>query len=85
MTAYRDCNFSFSGLIAHCNLYIEAEEKKNNVIGDMLIPNTYNFCAAFQLAVVTHICQRTQRALQFVNQMALFSQNKRTLVRVILW
>ncbi|XP_026301725.1 probable tRNA N6-adenosine threonylcarbamoyltransferase, mitochondrial isoform X2 [Apis mellifera] len=36
--------------------------------------------ATFQLALTTHICQRTQRAMEFINKMSLFPENKQTLV-----
>lgn len=61
-------------------MYVELEEKKHNIIGDAVIPDAYNLCAAFQLATVKHICQRTQRAMEFINEMSLFPENKRTLV-----
>ncbi|KZC08709.1 putative tRNA threonylcarbamoyladenosine biosynthesis protein Osgepl1 [Dufourea novaeangliae] len=80
MAHYRNCNFSLSGMLTRCTKYIETEEEKHGVIGDMLIPDAYNLCAAFQLAVVTHICQRTQRAIEFVDKMSLFPNDKRTLV-----
>lgn len=80
MTKYYNCNFSFAGLLSNSVKYIEREEKKHGVIADMVIPDIYNFCAAFQLASVTHICQRTQRAMEFINKMSLFPKDKRTLV-----
>ncbi|XP_054001951.1 tRNA N6-adenosine threonylcarbamoyltransferase, mitochondrial [Hylaeus anthracinus] len=80
MTKYYNCNFSFAGLLSACIRYIEREEKKHNVGADMLIPDVYNLCAAFQLAVVTHICQRTQRAMEFIDKMSLFPKDKQTLV-----
>ncbi|XP_076642355.1 threonyl-carbamoyl synthesis 4 isoform X2 [Halictus rubicundus] len=75
-----DCNFSFSGLLNMCGRYIERQEKEYGIIADMIMPNVCNLCAAFQLATVTHICQRTQRALEFIDKMSLFPKDKRTLV-----
>lgn len=80
MTHFRNCNFSFSGLLSLCDNYIKLEEEKYNIVADMIIPDVYNFCAAFQLALITHICQRTQRAMEFINKMSLFPENKQTLV-----
>lgn len=80
LTQYRDCNFSFSGLLNKCKLYIEHEEQKHNIVADMVIPDVYNLCAAFQLAIILHICHRTQRAMEFIDKMLLFPNNKRTLV-----
>ncbi|XP_078051136.1 threonyl-carbamoyl synthesis 4 isoform X2 [Augochlora pura] len=80
MSHYRDCNFSFAGLLSKCTKYIETQEKDHNIIADSIIPNVYDLCAAFQLAAVTHICQRTQRAIEFIDNMSLFPNDKRTLV-----
>nr|XP_033338812.1 probable tRNA N6-adenosine threonylcarbamoyltransferase, mitochondrial isoform X1 [Megalopta genalis] len=80
MQHYRDCNFSFAGLLNTCLKYIEKQEKDHNIIADMTMPDVYNLCAAFQLAVVTHICQRTQRAIEFIDNTSLFPKDKRTLV-----
>ncbi|XP_076277566.1 threonyl-carbamoyl synthesis 4 [Lasioglossum baleicum] len=80
MSRRHDCNFSFAGLLSTCAKYIEREEKEHGIIADMIMPNVYNLCAAVQLATVTHICQRTQRALEFVEKMSLFPKDKRTLV-----
>ncbi|XP_012170159.2 probable tRNA N6-adenosine threonylcarbamoyltransferase, mitochondrial [Bombus terrestris] len=80
MTRCSDCNFSFSTFLTFCNKYIKLEEEKHNIMGDAVIPDAYNLCAALQLATVTHICHRTQRAMEFINKMSLFPKNKRTLV-----
>ncbi|XP_031827037.1 threonyl-carbamoyl synthesis 4 [Nomia melanderi] len=80
MYRYCDCNFSFAGLYTKCTTYIEKEEKKHGIIADMIIPDAYNLCAAFQLAAITHICRKTQRAMKFIDEMSLFPQEKRTLV-----
>ncbi|XP_034186912.1 threonyl-carbamoyl synthesis 4 [Osmia lignaria lignaria] len=80
MTRLYDCNFSFAGIQSTCKRYIQFEEEKHNIIADMLIPDVYNLCAAFQLAAITHVCQRTQRAMKFIEKMSLFPENKRTLV-----
>lgn len=81
MTRHSDCNFSFSSFLTLCSHYITLEERKHNIVGDAVIPDAYNLCAALQLATVTHICHRTQRAMEFVNKMSLFPKNKQTLVR----
>lgn len=80
MTKYRDCNFSFAGILSRCLLHIELEEKKHNIIGDMIIPDVYNLCAGLQLSVAIHICQRTQRAMEFIHELSLIPKDKRTLV-----
>ncbi|XP_076753589.1 threonyl-carbamoyl synthesis 4 [Xylocopa sonorina] len=80
LSKYRNCNFSFGAYMSLCNDYIESEERKHNIIADMVIPDAYNLCASLQLATVNHICQRTQRAMEFINTNSLFPTNKRTLV-----
>ncbi|XP_017893656.1 probable tRNA N6-adenosine threonylcarbamoyltransferase, mitochondrial [Ceratina calcarata] len=80
MTKYRDCNFSFAGVMSRCNLYVELEEKQHDIIADMVIPNVYNLCAAVQLGVTIHICQRTQRAIEFIKKLSLIPEDRRTLV-----
>lgn len=80
LTKYHDCNFSFAGLLSSATYHIEKEEKEHNIVADMTIPSAYNLCAAVQLAAVTHICQRTQRAIEFIDKVSLFPQDRRTLV-----
>ena len=64
--------------------FILEYEKKFNIIGDKIIPDIYNLCAGFQLAVTKHLCQRTQRAMEFIEKNNLFPQQQRTLVRMYL-
>ncbi|XP_017754596.1 PREDICTED: probable tRNA N6-adenosine threonylcarbamoyltransferase, mitochondrial, partial [Eufriesea mexicana] len=80
MTKVRNCNFSFAGLLSESVRCIEAEEKKHDIIADMVIPDVYNFCAAIQLTAVKHICQRTQRAMKFIDDMSLLPTDRQTLV-----
>ncbi|XP_012154163.1 threonyl-carbamoyl synthesis 4 isoform X2 [Megachile rotundata] len=80
LTQYRNCNFSFSGLLNKCKMYIASEEEKHKLVADMVIPDVYNLCAALQLAVITHICQRTQRAMEFINRKRLFPKGERKLI-----
>ncbi|XP_076233879.1 threonyl-carbamoyl synthesis 4 isoform X2 [Calliopsis andreniformis] len=80
MRKYRNCNFSFSGIQSTCDNYIKREESRHNIVADMIIPDVYNLCAAVQLAVAKHICERTQRAMEFIDEMSLIPKDKRTLV-----
>lgn len=82
LTKYYDCNFSFAGLLSTATYCIEREEREHNIVADMVIPSAYNLCAAVQLAAVTHICQRTQRAIEFIDKLSLFPQDRKTLVRL---
>lgn len=80
LTRHYNCNFSFAGLFNRCKQYIIDEEEKHKIVADMMIPDVYNLCAALQLAIIMHICHRTQRAMEFINKMSLFPKNKHTLV-----
>lgn len=80
MTHQLNCTFSFSGMQNIFSSYIKTEEEKHNITADMVIPDVYNLCAATQMAVITHICQRTQRAMEYIDRYGLFPNDKRTLV-----
>lgn len=80
MKAYQDCQFSFSGLSGQCMKYIKEQEEKYNITADKIIPDVYNLCAAFQLAIVKHLCYKTQRAIEFLNHTNLIPVDRRTLV-----
>lgn len=80
MPRRRDCNFNFGGIYSHCNDYIEQQQQEHKIEGDMLIPDVYNLCAAVQLTTVTHICERTKRAMKFTDALSLIPEEKRTLV-----
>ncbi|KAG7214191.1 hypothetical protein KM043_001537 [Ampulex compressa] len=80
MTQYNDCYFSFSGLFNICRMHIAKQERKHNVVGDMIIPDVYNLCAAFQMALIKHVSERMQRAMVFADRMSLIPRDKRKLV-----
>ncbi|KAM0733860.1 tRNA N6-adenosine threonylcarbamoyltransferase, mitochondrial [Formica fusca] len=80
MTKKRDCQFTFAGTLNKSLIYINKQEKEHNVDGSTVIPDVYNLCAALQISAVKHICLRTQRAMEFINNLNLISQEKRTLV-----
>jgi len=80
LTKKRDCQFSFAGLSNRSFRYIDKQEKNVDVADSMTILDVYNFCAAVQMSLAKHICLRTQRAMEFINNMNLISQEKRTLV-----
>jgi N6-L-threonylcarbamoyladenine synthase len=50
------------------------------VEGDELIPGVFNLCAGFQMAITRHLCQRLQRAMEFVTLQELLPPDNRTLV-----
>lgn len=80
LTRKRDCQFSFAGIWNRSFKYIDRQGKDFDVADSTIIPDVYNFCAAVQLSFTKHMCLRTQRAMEFINNMNLISQEKRTLV-----
>ncbi|EFN64479.1 Probable O-sialoglycoprotein endopeptidase 2 [Camponotus floridanus] len=80
ITHKRNCQFSFSGMLNKCLYYISKQEKEFEIDGSTVIPDAYNLCAAVQMCTVKHICHRTQRAMEFISNLNLISQEKRTLV-----
>lgn len=84
MLHYVDCNFSLGGLKNAALRHTLRQERAHNVTGDEIIPDVYNLCAGFQLAMTRHLCHRTQRAMEFVDVKNLIPEENRTLVRKIL-
>ncbi|XP_046613400.1 probable tRNA N6-adenosine threonylcarbamoyltransferase, mitochondrial [Neodiprion virginianus] len=80
MVHWEDCNFSSSGLKNAILKHTLREEKKHGIIGDELVPDIYNLCAGFQLAMTRHLCHRTQRAMEFIELKNLIPEKNRTLV-----
>ena len=78
LTTKRNCQFSFAGIWNKSFKYLDKEE--NFGVDSATIPDVYNFCAAIQLVFTKHICLRTQRAMEFINNMNLIPQEQRTLV-----
>jgi len=50
------------------------------VEGDEVIPDLFNLCASFQMAITRHLCQRLQRGIEFVALQHLLPPSNRTLV-----
>lgn len=50
------------------------------VEGDEVIPDLFNLCASFQMAITRHLCQRLQRGMEFVALQHLLPPSNRTLV-----
>lgn len=80
LTRYRNCQFTFAGISNKCLSHITRQEKKFNIDADTIIPDVYDLCAALQIAIVKHICLRTQRAMEFISNLNLIQKDKRTLV-----
>ncbi|XP_024943682.1 probable tRNA N6-adenosine threonylcarbamoyltransferase, mitochondrial isoform X2 [Cephus cinctus] len=77
---YRNCNFSFAGIKSRAIYHLIKEEKRHNIVGDSIIPDIYNLCAAFQMAISRHICNRTQRAMEYIQMKNLLPMENKTLV-----
>lgn len=80
LTHRRNCQFSFSGMSNKCLKHISRQEKEFEIEGSAVIPDVYDLCAALQMCAIRHICLRSQRAMEFINNTNLISQEKRTLV-----
>jgi len=50
------------------------------VEGDEVIPDLFNLCASFQMAITRHLCQRLQRGMEFVALQHLLPPTNKTLV-----
>jgi N6-L-threonylcarbamoyladenine synthase len=72
LARYRDCQFSFAGMKNVAKRYIKFEEQKLGLDVDCVIPDYPDFCANFLGGVTRHICNRTQRAIQYCDQNELF-------------
>ncbi|XP_059052410.1 tRNA N6-adenosine threonylcarbamoyltransferase, mitochondrial-like [Achroia grisella] len=80
LTKYRDCNFSFSGLKDSVFRTLLRKETDHGIVGDAIIPEVYDLCAAFQLAIAEHIVHRTERALIFCEERNLVSRRDKTII-----
>ncbi|XP_032666893.1 probable tRNA N6-adenosine threonylcarbamoyltransferase, mitochondrial isoform X2 [Odontomachus brunneus] len=80
LTRKRDCQFSFGAIWSTALEYITNQEKELQIDASKIIPDAYNLCASLQWCIARHICLRTQRAMQFIDEMNLIPQEKRTLV-----
>jgi hypothetical protein len=53
------------------------------VEGDEVIPDVFNLCASFQMAITHHLCQRLQRGMEFVALQDLLPPHNKTLVCIL--
>lgn len=72
MSAYRDCQFSFAGMKNVAKRNISAEERRLSLEADQVIPDYPDFCVNFLGAITRHICNRTQRAIEFCDKKGIF-------------
>jgi len=72
MRGYRDCRFSFAGVKATIYDYVNRFKKKTELDCDEHIPNLGEVCAALQHCVTKHLCERVQRAVEFLAREDIF-------------
>nr|CAD7589593.1 unnamed protein product [Timema genevievae] len=81
LSGYRDCNFSMAGLKNKARQHILRQEHEHGVEGDGIIPGVYDLCASVQWGITSHLCQRLQRAMEFISMRDMLPLDRRTLVR----
>lgn len=80
MAQVKNCDFSFGGLKNKALNYLYKLEKQHEIIADGIIPELHNLCGAFQLSISRHLCQRTKRAMIFLERNNYLPENNKTLV-----
>lgn len=81
MTRYRDCQFSYAGMKNVAKRFIEQEERVLKLDVDQVIPDYQDFCANLQGAITRHLCNRTQRAMEYCEKKNLFKDvEQKTLI-----
>lgn len=80
LAEYRDCNFSFNGLKTSVTSQLLKKEKEHNIIGDKIIPEANDLCAALLMSVSRHLVHRTQRAMEFCHLNNLIPKDNKQLV-----
>ncbi|XP_045446143.1 probable tRNA N6-adenosine threonylcarbamoyltransferase, mitochondrial [Melitaea cinxia] len=76
----RDCNFSFSGIKEVLMKHLVRKEKEHNAVGDEIIPEINDLCAAFQLIIAEHISHRVQRAVLFCTKNQFLKEDNKNIV-----
>ena len=69
MRMYRDCRFSFAGTKATIFDHVNKVRTRSSseLDCDEVVPDVGEVCAALQHSVTRHLCQRVQRALEFLS------------------
>lgn len=73
LSKFKDCQFSFAGLMGTARKVIKDSERQNHLAPDEIIPDYENFCAGLLRACTKHIVHRTQRAFEFCEMEGLIS------------
>lgn len=76
----KDCNFSFSGLKESLSRKLIRKEEEHGIIGDGIIPEVNDLCAAFQVAIAEHMVHRTERAMLFSEKKNMIIDSKNIVV-----
>ena len=77
----RDCNFSFSGILARYLQLIGCEEQRLGVRGGNVLPNAADVCASLQYNMALHLTNKLGRALLYCDVEEIFAGCQKTLVR----
>ncbi|XP_071418765.1 tRNA N6-adenosine threonylcarbamoyltransferase, mitochondrial [Pithys albifrons albifrons] len=80
MKQYRNCNFSFSGLLNLVNNAIAQKEREEGVQEGEILSCVKDVAAAVQHAVAVHIIQRTYRAMLFCTKNSILPSKNAALV-----
>lgn len=72
MARTRDCQFSFAGLKNVAKRYIRFENLQHSLDVDQVLPDYPDFSANFLGSITRHICNRTQRAIEFCENEGMF-------------
>ncbi|XP_037294918.1 probable tRNA N6-adenosine threonylcarbamoyltransferase, mitochondrial [Manduca sexta] len=80
LARYRDCNFSFSGIKDYFVRKLVQMENEHGIMGNEIIPEYRDFCAALQLAVAEHLVHRTERALLFCEEEKLIDTSIKNII-----
>lgn len=76
----RDCNFSFSGIKEALIRHLLRKEEEHNAVGDEIIPEVNDLCAAFQSIIAEHIAHRVQRAVLFCTKNQFLKEDNKNIV-----
>lgn len=80
LSRYKDCQFSFAGMKNTARKFIDREERALQLAVDQVIPDYRDFCKSFLAGITRHICNRTQRAIEYCDEENMFEGKERTLV-----
>lgn len=76
----KNCQFSFSGLKTNALVQIQKIMRTTHTRADTPIDHYEDFCAGFLKAMTKHMLHRTQRAMEYCRQTAVFDDRPRALV-----